>query len=208
MSSSFFRTTPMLSSICFMPASFMPQSLPPGSPIILRYLSGNTVVMCIRARLYQTKNGISVLSGSFRSRKSTTLAEISSSMVFDAQRQRTLVLAGLLLVRPSEDAHASIGRGGVRPVVVFDRQHRNFSQAVGSVYSYKGARSPARLALVDVGEADPAWRRGDRGSPKIPGSRVPSAGILWYLRDGSCRTRLSSSQIVQEPGQVGVPARR
>ena len=32
MSSSFFSTTPMLSSICFMPASLTPQSLPPGSP--------------------------------------------------------------------------------------------------------------------------------------------------------------------------------
>ncbi|MCY1379269.1 hypothetical protein D9M69_669730 [compost metagenome] len=73
----------MLSSICFMPASLTPQSLPPGSPTMARYLSGSTVVMCIRAGLYQTKNGFFVFSGSLRSRKSITLAEISSSTVFD-----------------------------------------------------------------------------------------------------------------------------
>ncbi len=77
------RTTPMLSSICFMPASLTPQSLPPGSPTMARYLSDSTVVMCMRAGLYQTKNGLLVVFGSLRSRKSTTLAEISSSTVFD-----------------------------------------------------------------------------------------------------------------------------
>src|SRR5215468_2988108 len=44
MSSIFLSTTPMLSSICFMPASLTPQSLPPGSPTIARYLSASTVV--------------------------------------------------------------------------------------------------------------------------------------------------------------------
>ena len=83
MSSSFFSTTPMLSSICFMPASLRPQSLPPGSPIMAMYLSVSTVVMCMRAGLYQTKNGLLVVFGSLRSRKSTTLAEISSSTPFD-----------------------------------------------------------------------------------------------------------------------------
>ena len=47
------------------------------------YLSDNTVVMCMRAGLYQTKNGLLVFLGSLRSRKSMTLAEISSSTVFD-----------------------------------------------------------------------------------------------------------------------------
>ena len=71
----------MLSSICFMPASLTPQSLPPGSPIIAMYLSDSTVVMCMRAGLYQTKKGLPVFFGSLRSRKSTTLEEISSSTV-------------------------------------------------------------------------------------------------------------------------------
>ena len=88
----------MLSSICFMPASLTPQSLPPGSPTIAMYLSDSTVVMCMRAGLYQTKNGLLVFFGSLRSRKSMTLAEISSSTVFDrSKRQWALVLAGLVL---------------------------------------------------------------------------------------------------------------
>ena len=37
-SSSFLSTSPMLSSICFMPASLTPQSLPPGSPTIAMVL--------------------------------------------------------------------------------------------------------------------------------------------------------------------------
>ena len=76
-------TRPILSSICFMPASLTPQSLPPGSPTMFMYLSDSTVVMCMRAGLYQTKNGLLVFAGSLRSRKSMTLAEISSSTVFD-----------------------------------------------------------------------------------------------------------------------------
>ena len=81
--SSLSSTRPILSSICFMPASLTPQSLPPGSPTMFMYLSDSTVVMCMRAGLYQTKNGLLVFAGSLRSRKSMTLAEISSSTVFD-----------------------------------------------------------------------------------------------------------------------------
>ena len=91
----------MLSSICFMPASLTPQSLPPGSPTMSRYLSGSTVVMCMRAGLYQTKNGLLVFFGSLRSRKSMTLAEISSSTrLRPFERQRALVRAGLVRRRP------------------------------------------------------------------------------------------------------------
>ena len=79
----FLRTRPILSSICFMPVSLTPQSLPPGAPTMAMYLSDSTVVICMRAGLYQTKNGLLVRRGSFRSRKSMTLAEISSSTVFD-----------------------------------------------------------------------------------------------------------------------------
>jgi hypothetical protein len=43
--------------------------------------------MCIRAGLYQTKNGLLVFLGSLRSRKSITLADISSSTVFDRSNQ-------------------------------------------------------------------------------------------------------------------------
>src|SRR5262249_2071556 len=59
------------------------QSLPPGSPTMAQYFGDSTVVTCIRAGLYQTKNGLPVFLGSLRSRKSMTLAEISSSTVLD-----------------------------------------------------------------------------------------------------------------------------
>src|SRR6266480_4132429 len=113
------RTTPMLSSICFMPASLTPQSLPPGSPTMAMYLSDSTVVTCMRAGLYQTKKGLLVFFGSLRSRKSTTLAEISSSTVFDRSRvSGPSSLQVWFFSVPSEDLHESIGRGGVRQIVV------------------------------------------------------------------------------------------
>ena len=76
----------MLSSICFMPASLTPQSLPPGVPTMASYFGDSTVMTCMRAGLYQTKNGLLVFLGSLRSRKSMTFAEISSSTVFERSR--------------------------------------------------------------------------------------------------------------------------
>src|SRR5207342_3511910 len=115
MSSSFLRTTPILSSICFMPASLTPQSLPPFTPSKASYLGDSTVTTCMRAGLYQTKNGLLVVLGSLRSRKSTTLAEISSSTVLE----RSNVSGPSSLQRwfasaPSADLHQMTGRGGIR----------------------------------------------------------------------------------------------
>src|SRR3954470_18543814 len=105
----------MLSSICFMPASLTPQSLPPGSPTIAMYLSGNTVVTCMRAGLYQAKNGFWVFFGSLRSRKSMTLAEISSSTLFERSSvSGPSSLQIWFAAVPSDDLHESTGRGGVR----------------------------------------------------------------------------------------------
>src|ERR1700739_82322 len=110
----------MLSSICFMPASLRPQSLPPGSPIIASYFGGSTVVMCMRAGLYQTKNGLPVFFGSLRSRKSITLPEISSSTVFDRSSDNgPSSLQRWVCAVPSEDLHHRTLRGGVRQIVVF-----------------------------------------------------------------------------------------
>src|SRR4249919_1261951 len=110
----------MLSSICFMPASLTPQSLPPCSPTMAMYLSFSTVVMCMRAGLYQTKNGLLVFLGSLRSRKSMTLAEISSSTPFERSSVNgPSSLHDWFFSVPSEDAHAMIGRGGIMHSVVF-----------------------------------------------------------------------------------------
>src|SRR5215472_148405 len=119
MSSSFLRTRPMLSSSCFMPASLMPQSLPPRVPSIASYFGDSIVVMCMRAGLYQTKNGLLVFFGSLRSRKSMTLAEISSSIVFERSNDNAPWSWQVWFASvPSEDLHQMTGRGGVKQVVV------------------------------------------------------------------------------------------
>src|SRR5215831_12647055 len=132
----------MLSSICFMPASLIPQSLPPTSPSMAKYLSDNMVVTCMRAGLYQTKKGLLVLRGSLRSRKSMTLAEISSSTVFDRSK-----VSGpwswqvWLFAVPSKDLHQTTGRGGVRQTVVFGSAAPGTSGRPGiGVFLHGGAK--------------------------------------------------------------------
>src|ERR1700758_853887 len=104
----------MLSSICFMPASLTPQSLPPGSATIAMYLSDSTVVTCMRAGLYQTKKGLLVLLGSLRSRKSITWEEISSSTVFDRSSVSGPSSWHIWFVAEPSDLHDRMLRGGVR----------------------------------------------------------------------------------------------
>src|SRR6266404_5978994 len=124
-----------------MPASLTPQSLPPGSPTIAMYLSESMVVMCMRAGLYQTKKGLLVFFGSLRSRKSMTLAEISSSTVFDRSNVSgpwswQVWLASV----PSEDLHQITGRGGVRHVVVLGSTAPGGSERPGTgVFLHGGA---------------------------------------------------------------------
>src|SRR6185295_12067391 len=131
----------MLSSICFMPASLVPQSLPPCSPTMASYLGESMVVMCMRAGLYQTKKGLLVFLGSLRSRKSMTLLEISSSTV----RERSSVrgpssLQVVFFCVPSLDLHHSTGRGGVRHVdVLGSRAPGTSGRPVIGVFLHGGA---------------------------------------------------------------------
>src|SRR5271166_6912386 len=109
----------MLSSSCFMPASLRPQSLPPCVPIIASYLGDSIVVTCMRAGLYQTKNGLLVFFGSLRSRKSITWPEISSSTVRDRSSVNGPSSLQLWFASvPSDELHQRTLRGGVRQVVV------------------------------------------------------------------------------------------
>src|SRR5215468_568338 len=141
MSSSFLRTRPILSSSCFMPASLTPQSLPPRTPSMASYLGGSTVTTCMRAGLYQTKNGLLVFLGSLRSRKSTTLAEISSSTVLDRSRVRgPSSLHRWFASVPLDEVHQMTGRGGVRQVVVFGSTEPGGSASPGTgVFRQGGA---------------------------------------------------------------------
>src|SRR5499433_3965171 len=137
-----------------MPASLMPQSLPPTTPSMARYLSDSTVVTCMRAGLYQTKNGLPVFFGSLRSRKSTTLAEISSSTVFDLSSVNgPSSLQAWFFSVPSEDLHQSTGRGGVRQMVVFGSTAPGTSAIPGiGVFLQGGATVCCRGVLLMSGK--------------------------------------------------------
>src|SRR5262250_1732679 len=139
----------MLSSNCFMPASLRPQSLPPTSPIMASYFGGSTVVTCMRAGLYQTKNGLLVFLGSLRSRKSMTLAEISSSTVLDRSSVRgpSSVQVWFFSV-PSEEWHQMTGRGGVRHVVVAGSTAPGGSESPGTAVFLHGGAIPCVVGFL------------------------------------------------------------
>src|SRR4029453_6523987 len=149
MSSSFLSTTPMLSSICFMPASLTPQSLPPGAPTMARYFGESTVVTCMRAGLYQTKNGLLVFLGSLRSRKSTTFAEISSSTVFDRSNvSGPSSLQVWFFDVPSEDVHEMTGRGGGRQGVGLGSTAPGTSGRPGIAVFLQGGAKVCRVGVL------------------------------------------------------------
>src|SRR6185295_10140867 len=148
MSSSFLSTTPMLSSICFMPASLTPQSLPPLTPSNASYLGDSTVTTCMRAGLYQTKKGLLVFFGSLRSRKSTTLAEISSSTVLDRSSVNGPWSWHVWFFSdPSDDLHQMTGRGGVRQSVVFWSTAPGTSGRPGTGVFLHGGATPCTVGL-------------------------------------------------------------
>src|SRR5712675_1339008 len=149
MSSSFLRTTPMLSSICFMPASFTPQSLPPGSPTMAIYFGDSTVVTCMRAGLYQTKNGLLVFLGSLRSSQSTTWEEISSSTVFERSSvSGPSSFPVWFLAVPSEDFIQRTGRGGVMQVPSFGSTPPGGFATPGMGIVVHGGTTPCSVGLL------------------------------------------------------------
>ena len=109
----------------------------------------------MRAGLYQTKNGLLVFFGSLRSRKSMTLAEISSSTVFERSSvSGPSSLHVWFFAVPSEDLHQRTGRGGVRQVVVLGSTAPGTSGRPGiGVFLHGGAMPCSVGRLVDVGEA-------------------------------------------------------
>src|SRR3977135_1893824 len=147
----------MLSSICFMPASLTPQSLPPFVPTMSMYLSDSMVVMCMRAGLYQAKNGLLVFFGSLRSRKSMTLAEISSSTVFERSSVNgPSSLHDMFFCVPSEDLQARTGRGGVKQVAVLGSTAPGTSARPGiGVFLHAGAMPCTRGVLLMSGKLTP-----------------------------------------------------
>src|SRR5271157_74006 len=139
----------MLSSSCFMPASLTPQSLPPVVPTIAWYFGDSTVVTCMRAGLYHTKNGLPVFLGSLRSRKSMTLADISSSTVFDRSSvSGPSSLQVWFASVPSEEWHHKTGRGGVRQIVVLGSTAPGTSGTPGIGVFLHGGAMPCSVGLL------------------------------------------------------------
>src|SRR5437764_627710 len=139
----------MLSSICFMPASLTPQSLPPGSPTMAMYLSDSTVVTCMRAGLYQTKKGLLVFLGSLRSRKSITCEEISSSTVFERSNvSGPSSLPDWFLAVPSDDFIQMTGRGGVMHVPSFGSTPPGGFAIPGMGIVVHGGTTPCSVGLL------------------------------------------------------------
>src|SRR5208283_1044908 len=137
-----------------MPASLRPQSLPPTSPIIASYFGGSTVVTCMRAGLYQTKNGLLVFFGSLRSRKSITWPEISSSTVLDRSSVSDPSSLQLWFTSvPSEEWHHKTLRGGVRQVVVLGSTAPGTSGIPGiGVFMHGGAMPCTVVDLLMSGK--------------------------------------------------------
>src|SRR5262249_58926446 len=107
------------------------------------------VVTCMRAGLYQTKNGLLVFFGSLRSRKSMTLADISSSTVLDRSSVNgPSSLQVWFFDEPSEDVHEMTGRGGVRHVVVVASTAPGGSESPGTGVFLQGGAMPWVVGLL------------------------------------------------------------
>src|SRR6266496_2038183 len=147
----------MLSSICFIPASLIPQSLPPFVPSMSRYFEGSMVVTCMRAGLYQTKKGLLVFFGSLRSRKSITFAEISSSTVSDRFNvSGPSSLQDWFFSVPSEDLQAITGRGGVMHSAVRGSTAPGGSESPGTgVFLHGGTAAWSVGVLLMSGKLTP-----------------------------------------------------
>ena len=113
------------------------------------YFGDSTVTTCMRAGLYQTKKGLLVFFGSLRSRKSMTLAEISSSTV----RERSSVsgpssLHVWFFSVPSEELHQMTGRGGIRQSVVFWSTAPGTSGSPGTGVFLHGGATPCSVGVL------------------------------------------------------------
>src|SRR5271169_7079059 len=114
-----------------------------------KYFCDSMVVTCMRAGLYHTKKGLLVFLGSFRSRKSMTLDEISSSTVFDRSSvSGPSSLHDWFASVPSEEWHQITGRGGVRQVVVLGSTAPGTSGRPGTGVFLQGGAKPCTSGVL------------------------------------------------------------
>ena len=146
MSSSFLSTKPMLSSICFMPASLMPQSLPPFSPSIARYFVRQHGRDVHARRVVPDEER---LVGLLRVVAIEEVDDLGRDLLVDRlrplERQRALVLARLVLRRAvgrlAPEHRARRRQADRRPS---GPPRPGTSGSRGSACSCTAARSPAR----------------------------------------------------------------
>src|SRR5262249_30061117 len=139
-------------------------------------------------------NGLLVLLGSLRSRKSTTFAEISSSTVLDRSKvSGPSSLHVMFLAVPSEDLHASTGRGGVMQIVVLGSTAPGTSGTPGmGVFLHGGAavcwvgfllmsgKLTACMASRWEGEPQDSWKPWAVGKASVWSPRwfLPNSPVL------------------------------
>ena len=161
------------------------------------YFGDSMVVTCMRAGLYQTKNGLLVFFGSLRSRKSMTLAEISSSTVFDRSSvSGPSSLHVWFFAVPSEDLHAE-HRARRRQADRRLRIHRAGDLGDAGDRRVLARRRDALLGrgLVDVGEAHPLHRvEVIEIAPVLLEAVRRRQGRRCGRPGGSCRTRRCCSR--------------
>ena len=155
MSSSFLSTTPMLSSICFMPASLTPQSLPPGYAqhgLVLRRQHGRDVHA---RRVVPDEERLVGLLGVVAVEEVDDLGrDLLVHRLRALQRQRTFVLARLVLLR-AVGGLAPEDRARRRQAGRRLRVHRAGDLRQAGDRRVLARRRDALLGrgLVDVGEA-------------------------------------------------------
>src|SRR5262249_2803282 len=98
---------------------------------------------------YQTKNGLPVFLGSLRSRKSMTLAEISSSTVFERSKVSGPSSLHLWFAAvPSEGLHQMTGRGGGRQTGVLGSTAPGTSGKPGTGVFLHGGTTPCVVGFL------------------------------------------------------------
>jgi len=104
--------------------------LPPCVPIIASYFGDNIVVICMRAGLYQTKNGLLVFLGSLRSRKQAIIADPFFDQVMVIGEQRPFIAALAVLNRSAvEQAAKDLGIAGELDEALQSEQFRALALA-------------------------------------------------------------------------------
>ena len=141
--SSFAITRPMLSSICFMPASLMPQSLPPGSPtmaVVLVRQNGRDVHA---RRVVPDEERLVGLLGVVAVEEVDDLGrDLLVHGLGALERQRALILAGLVLRRAV---------GGLAPDHR-TRRRQAASSSLGSTAPGTSAKAGDRRVLARRGD--------------------------------------------------------